>query len=216
MTFKVRSTIVICILLITGYIVFFSLDRLQEVPILKSLDELPQNVGEWTLADRIYLKDEVVDMLGVDEYAEAVYTSPGKTAIDVYISYFNVLREGKQFHSPKNCLIGSGSYLEGSEVIHIALDDAGNYVPVSFMVLQKGDTRQLILYWFHCRGRVMSSEYKERVYRVLDAIFKKRTDGAFIRIIAHDDDRDIQDTRDMLIKFAHEVIPLMDLYIPGE
>ena len=97
MTFKVRSTIVICILLITGYIVFFSLDRLQEVPILKSLDELPQNVGEWTLADRIYLKDEVVDMLGVDEYAEAVYTSPGKTAIDVYISYFNVLREGSSF-----------------------------------------------------------------------------------------------------------------------
>ncbi len=215
MTFKVRSAIVICILLITGYIVFFSLDRLQEVPILKSLDELPKNIGEWELADRIYLKDEIVDMLGVDQYTEAVYTSPGKPAIDLYISYFNVLKEGKQFHSPKNCLIGSGSYLESSEVIKIPLDDAGNFVPVSFMVLQKGDTRQLILYWFHCRGRVMSSEYKERVYRVLDAIFKKRTDGAFIRIVAYDNDRDIRDTCEMLTNFAHGVIPLLDLYIPG-
>lgn len=205
----------ICILLITGYIVFFSLDRLQEVPILKSLDELPKNIGEWELADRIYLKDEIVDMLGVDEYAEAVYTSPGKPAIDLYISYFNVLKEGKQFHSPKNCLIGSGSYLESAEVIHIPLDDSGNTVPVSFMVLQKGDTKQLILYWFHCRGRVVSSEYMERIYRIFDAIFKKRTDGAFIRIVAHDNDRDIRDTREMLTKFSHEVIPLLDLYIPG-
>jgi len=211
-----RYGLVIIILLITGYVVFFRVGRLHEVSALMPLERLPENIGEWKLAEHVYLKDKIVDMLGVDEYAEAVYTSPDNRVIDLYVSYFNVLKEGKQFHSPKNCLIGSGSYLISTDVIHIPLDKTYNNAPTSYMVLQKGEQRQFVLYWFQCRGRIMSSEYKERIHRILDAILKKRTDGAFIRIVCYGNGQTSQVAQKSLVEFAQELIPLLDQYIPAD
>lgn len=215
MKFTHRSLLVVVILSIAIYITYFSIGDLQETPLERSLDTLPATIGDWNQANQIVLDDKIIDMLGVDEYIEKIYVSPDNQAIDLYVSYFNVLKEGKQFHSPKNCLIGSGSTLLEVDTVRIPLAEAGSYVPVGFMMLQKGDRKQLILYWFQCRGKLMHSEYQERLFRVLDAIFKKRTDGAFIRIIVTDNGSDMKRAKDSLISFASQVIPVLQQLIPG-
>ncbi len=208
--------VVIVILAIAAYISYFSVGQLKEVPLKQSFDTLPETIGRWKQADRVILDDKIINILGVDEYIEKIYVSHDNQTIDLYVSHFNVLKEGKQFHSPKNCLIGSGSNLIKNSTVEIPLRNENTSVPVGFMVLQKGDRKQLILYWYQCRGRIMYSEYEERLYRVLDAILKKRTDGAFIRIISTTNrEADIQNTKEILINFTTLLIPILNQYLPG-
>jgi EpsI family protein len=55
-------------------------------------------------------------------------------------------------------------------------------VPVNKFVMGKGLERQLYLFWYQNRGRIYSSEYWNKIYLIWDALAKKRTDGALIRV----------------------------------
>ena len=45
-------------------------------------------------------------------------------------------------------------------------------------MIEKGFDKQLILYWYQDRGRVVASEYDAKAYLIWDAMTKNRTDGA--------------------------------------
>ena len=49
-------------------------------------------------------------------------------------------------------------------------------------VIQKGGSRQLVLYWFQSHGRIVASEYWSKFYLVVDAVRMNRSDGAVLRI----------------------------------
>lgn len=209
---SLRILIVFAILAAATYIAYFSLGRLNEMTLKKPLSEIPGTLGQWKETGQISLDDKIVDMLGVDDYVERVYVSRGAGSryVDLYVSYFSVLKEGKQFHSPKNCLIGSGSALLETDVVNIPVRGGRGTVKVSYMLLQKADHKQLILYWFQGRGRIMHSEYEERIYRVLDAVFKKRTEGAFVRVTSADRGDSIDETFNGLVDFTSLIIPVLD------
>jgi len=58
----------------------------------------------------------------------------------------------------------------------------GSFIKINRMFLQKGVEKQLAHYWYQSRGRVVANEYMDRACMILDSVFKKRSDGAFIRI----------------------------------
>lgn len=215
MSFRRRTVLVILILLAMGYVSFFSVGALQTVPILKPLDTIPEHIGTWRSVEGRTLQGEVIEMLGVDEYLERLYLSPEQQILDLYVSYFTVLREGKQFHSPKNCLIGAGSTLIKTELVGIRPPGTSKTVQVNYMLLRKGNHHQLILYWYQCRGRIITSEYWEKIYRVIDAIFKRRSDGAFIRIVCYDQGAGLKQTLAAMQDFTAQVMPVINQSIPG-
>jgi EpsI family protein len=49
-------------------------------------------------------------------------------------------------------------------------------------IIENGGVRQLMLYWYQGRGRVVTSEYWGKVYTVLDSIRMRRSDAAMVRI----------------------------------
>ena len=53
---------------------------------------------------------------------------------------------------------------------------------VNRVVVEKDFERQLILYWYQERGRVVASEYAAKGYLVWDAMTRNRSDGALVRI----------------------------------
>jgi len=82
------------------------------------------------------------------------------------------------------------------------------------LIIEKGMYKQVMLYWFQSRGRFISSEYWQKIYLVWDAIFKKRTDGSFIRLIAPVQSGDIESTTGYLKMFAENLIPILGEYLP--
>jgi len=53
---------------------------------------------------------------------------------------------------------------------------------INRVLIEKGLEQQVILYWYHDRGRVIASEYWAKGYMIWDAITKNRTDGSLVRI----------------------------------
>jgi EpsI family protein len=81
-----------------------------------------------------------------------------------------------------NCLPGTGwTPLQHTRPV---LDVSGRPLPINRYVIQKRGERQLVMYWFQGRGRVVASEYANKAYLLVDAIRQRRTDGALVRVTA--------------------------------
>jgi hypothetical protein len=54
--------------------------------------------------------------------------------------------------------------------------------PVNRVLIQKDRQKQLVLYWFKQRDRMLSNEYLVKLYLFWDAMTRQRSDGALIRL----------------------------------
>jgi EpsI family protein len=161
------------------------------------------------------MKAKLVNILGVEDYLMRSYTNPSGGNLLVYVGYYETQSEGDIIHSPKHCLPGAGwqPVYAGTEILKL---DTGSRDPVEInkYVVQKGTERELIFYWYHSRGRVVASEYADKLYLIWDSILKKRSDGALIRFssrIYPDESR----TQAHMLSFIQQFFPVLQEYLPG-
>ena len=90
-------------------------------------------------------------------------------------------------------------------------------MPVNRAVMQKGDYRQLVYYWFPQRGRVLTNAYELKLFAFWDALTKQRTDGALVRAITPVNPlEDIENAEGRLHSFLRQAVPVLRDYIPGK
>ena len=146
------------------------------------LVELPRAVGPWIDSVDTPLAQDVRDVLGVDDYVNRTYVTAAGQPVGLYIGYYASQRQGDTIHSPQNCLPGAGwQPVEGGTV---PLDVSGQRLAVNRYVIQKGLDRQIVLYWYQGRGRVIANEYANKFWLMLDAARLHRSDGALVRVVA--------------------------------
>ena len=145
------------------------------------------------------LEPEVVATLAVDDYIIANYTRAGEPWVNFYTAYYQSQSGGQSSHSPRTCIPGGGwSIVQIDEVALtlLATSPAPGADPttpasaalaapttVNRAVIQKGDHRQLVYYWFRQRGRVMTSEVAVKWFILKDGITRERSDGALVRLV---------------------------------
>lgn len=212
---KARVAVVLMLFAITWYVLQMT-SEVTAVPIKKKLGFFPQQVGEYTLSNSFQSSAEVVELLGVDDYIQYNYIHSDKTRMNLYVGYYASVGVGGGYHSPKNCLPGGGW---GIDTVKKVLLQAGiegkRQSEVSEMLIRNGDQYQIVLYWYQNRGRIIASEYWEKIYLVLDALFKGRRDGTFIRIMANVQEDNIKNTEHKIQQFAEKVMPILQDYLPG-
>lgn len=87
---------------------------------------------------------------------------------------------------------------------------------VNRAVIQKGNSTQLVYYWFQQRGRVITNEYMVKWFLFWDALTKNRTDGALVRIMTTVDGGEPMSQADtVLTRLVKDVTPRLEPYIPG-
>jgi len=148
----------------------------------KQLKDFPQSVGAWqkTGNDQI-LDDETLKVLRASDYLLRDFRkSDGQTA-NLYVGYYATQRSGATYHSPLNCLPGSGWTLSEPGKAKIALPDGSSFVANKY-VIQNGEYKSLMVYWYQGRGRNVASEYWGKVYTVFDSVRLRRSDGAMVRV----------------------------------
>lgn len=210
-----RCVLISVLMLLTiGFLSFMS--RTEAVPPKKPLKEFPKQIDAWTGQEGFFDK-QVYDVLGVDDSTLISYQEPEGKAVQLYVGYYESQREGDLIHSPKNCMPGSGWEITRTSLEELTL--AGReprQIKVIKLILEKGSSTQVVLYWFQSRGRFIASEYWQKIYLVWDAIFHNRTDGSFIRLIAPVGPKGMEYTTDYLKTFAERLIPVLQEYLPGE
>jgi len=100
----------------------------------------------------------------------------------LYVGYYATQRNGATYHSPLNCLPGSGWVMSDGGKMTITPTGAPSFEANRY-VIQNGNQRALIIYWYQGRGSAVASEYLAKIYTVLDSVRRRRSDGALVRVM---------------------------------
>ena len=177
----------------------------------EALATLPSIIDGWHGRPAPPLADDVLAQLGVDDYVSRTYVKGAAAPIGLYIGYYASQRQGDTIHSPQNCLPGAGWHPVSSGIREISA--AGRTLRVNEYVIEKGFARQVVLYWYQGRGRVVANEYANKALLMLDAARLHRTNGGLVRVLAPVT-ASTDDTTKQAAAFAAALFPFLDAYLP--
>jgi EpsI family protein len=66
-------------------------------------------------------------------------------------------------------------------LVTIGLPDGKTFVANKY-VIENGNARELMIYWYQGRGRFIANEYWGKIYTVLDSVSLRRSDAAMVRV----------------------------------
>jgi EpsI family protein len=150
----------------------------------RELKEFPAQVGEWRQAGADSRFDKATEeVLRADDYLSRSYSRPDGRSASLYVGYYATQRNGATYHSPLNCLPGSGWTMNDPATIEIKPADGGAPFEANRYIIENGGDRQLLVYWYQGRGRKVASEYWGKIYTVIASANRRRSDGAMVRIM---------------------------------
>ncbi len=210
-----REFLVSFLILLASGLFVRSLSHGEATPLRQSFTEFPLQLAAWS-GRPLTLDAKVLEVLRVDDYMLRHYLDRQGSSVELYVGYYKSQREGATYHSPKNCLPGAGwTFLSTGTLVLPMASDAGHPPTINQFIIQKGVDRQVVLYWYQDRGRVITSEYWAKAYMIWDAMRRNRTDGAFVRITvpfgAEGEAQALQQGR----AFAETIFPLLLEYLPS-
>jgi exosortase D (VPLPA-CTERM-specific) len=191
------GTAVLALALMGGTWVLLASRSGAEAPIARTpFAELPLALDGWRGQD-LKIDERVLDLLNLTDHANRAYAPPPAAAgvtgafegqlrqaaapVFLYVGYYGSQRTGATYHSPKNCLPGGGWQFRSADTVVGAIPGEPA-AAVNRVVIERGFDRQLILYWYQDRGRVVASEYAAKGWLIWDAMTRHRTDGSLVRI----------------------------------
>lgn len=146
------------------------------------LRNFPGQLGQWSQAKPDQIIDEpTMKVLRASDYLLRDYKRPDGQQANFYVGYYATQRDGASYHSPLNCLPGSGWTLSEPDKVMIALP-SGQTFSANKYVIQNGEYKSLMIYWYQGRGRAIASEYWGKVFTVIDSVRLRRSDGAMVRV----------------------------------
>ena len=181
----------------------------------RELKEFPTALGVWQqrgVDTRFDAQTESV--LRADDYLARDYVLPDGHVANFYVGYYATQRNGATYHSPLNCLPGAGWTLHDPATIQITPAGGGAPFEANRYIVQNGDSRQLLVYWYQGRGRAVASEYWGKIYTVVDSVRRRRSDGAMVRVIVP-----VQESEEaalaLAVDLAAQAAPLLPNFVPN-
>jgi EpsI family protein len=201
------------LLLATAGLALWLPERSQKAPARETFASFPLELpGGWQ--GRIEKLDtEIVAALAVTDYHIANYSRSKEPWVNFYSAYYASQSGGESSHSPRTCIPGDGWTISAIEDKVLAL--AQGPLHVNRTLIQKGDQRQLVYYWFRQRGRSLTGEFQVKRLILHDAIVHDRSDGALLRLVTPllpGEDESRADRR--ITDFIAAANPLLGKFIP--
>lgn len=156
--------------------------RTEIPPARQEFARFPLTLDHWQgkpdRLDQIFLNE-----LKLDDYLLVNYVEPAGPIVSLYTAYYASQKKGQSTHSPRTCIPGGGWKIQSlNEHALDGLGSEGQPLRVNRTVIQHGEQRQLVYYWFQQRGRNITNEYLVKWYIFWDALTRNRTDGALVRV----------------------------------
>ena len=164
--------------------VYYVISGSETPPNPQPLNEFPTHFDNWYMVQEGVVQKEIRDVLRADDLLTRTYATQNSPATaTLFIAYFRSQRTGQAPHSPKNCLPGSGWVPAASEQVSISIPGKPAPINVNRYLVQKGEQKSVVLYWYQSRDRVVASEYSAKIHLVLDSIRYHRSDTALVRVV---------------------------------
>lgn len=187
----------------------------QKEPQRKAFTDFPMKIGQWkgvpSKLQQIYL-----NQLKLSDYIVADYAKPGDGVVNFYIAYYASQAAGDSAHSPRSCIPGNGWVVNSLTQRRVAVGGGRRPVWVNRSVITKGNTKDVVYYWFQEQGRDVTNEYMMKWWIFWDALTRHRTDGALIRLVATvEPGQNVAQVDARLVAFLRAVYGHLPAYVPN-
>jgi exosortase D (VPLPA-CTERM-specific) len=186
-------------------------------PVRDSFISFPRQMGTWS-GRPTQLEPDVLKSLKATDYyiADFIHPNNARAPVNLFIAYYDSLSRGAAIHSPRVCLPGSGwefASFEGRDFAGLSPGMSGSFNRV---VIQKGEHKSLMYYWFQQRERRTASEFGMKYYLLLDNLIDGRRDGALVRMLAPitATGNGLADADNQLHAFAKDMLPRLKNHLP--
>lgn len=204
-----------CLLLVLPMASTQLAQRDEAMPQRQSFLDFPMSIAGWS-GTAFPLEARYVEVLRFDDYVLADYAQAGSPPVNLYVAYYRSQRKGQSAHSPQTCIPGGGWEITSMQQVNLkATSPDRSAAPANQVMIQKGDQRQAVLYWFKQRERVVANEYLVKLYMMWDSMLRHRTDGALVRLTTPvlAGESEVQAGK-RLLQFAQSVNPVLTRYVP--
>ena len=209
-----RFWVLLTVLLVGGGIINVW-ERAGEAQVTRrNLKDFPAQIGSWRqVGADVRFDEETEKVLRADDYLSRNFVSGARTA-SLYVGYYATQRNGATYHSPLNCLPGSGWVMSDAARIMITPAGGGASFEANRFLIANGRDRALMIYWYQGRGRAVASEYWGKIYTVLDSVRRRRSDGAMVRIMVPMGNSQ-EETQRMAIEMASQAGSQLTEFVPN-
>jgi len=183
--------------------------KIPPIPLRQSFDNFPLVMGPWQ-GKRSYIDPEMFAATGANAYFNADFSDSTQASISLWIAYYENQKAYGSIHSPFTCLTGSGWSL-----VESGITEVGPGLPVRFMLMEQAGQQYLIYYWYLQRGRWLTSEYLNKFFLSYDGLFRRRADGALIRLITPAG-QNVKAAQARLVSFAQLLVPVLPQFMTQE
>lgn len=183
-----------------------------------SFSLFPRRLGDWEqIGAPRQLSASVETALAADDYRSLTFARAGDPQTVEFFSAWYADQSQGGVHSPEICLPGGGweiAWLERSDLTQAM----GWETPflVNRAIIQKGETRMMVYYWFDQKGRKIAWDMAAKFWLLVDGVQTGRTDGALVRLttpIGPDESDAAADAR--LMDMVRQVVGPLPRFVPS-
>ncbi len=188
----------------------------EEVPPERAIFvDFPMQLEGWA-GTSLTLEKQYIDALRFDDYLLADYRSGDGQPVNLYTAYYRSQRKGQSAHSPQSCLPGGGWEISSLDRVSLSAGSGTlRKLNVNRALIQKGGQKQIVLYWFKQRERIITNEYLVKLFLFWDGMSRGRTDGALVRIASLVGPGETEDSVDQRLRqFVSTIEPELIRYVP--
>lgn len=183
------------------------------IPDRQTFSSVPEQFPGWSVTV-LPIDPSVAEVLGADDSIVANMRAPEGDDFNLYFAYLNAQRDGRSWHSPRQCIPGGGWKIVSQKIVKSKAAD-GRPFNYNRLVIQNGDYRQLVYYWYDQRGRKVANEFVMKFWLIVDAVTRKRSDGAMIRLLTPiGEGMTVEDADRKLEGLARRVETFLPAYVP--
>ena len=184
------------------------------IPERRTFSGVPEEFNGWSISV-LPIDPSVAEVLGADDSIVANLRSPEGDDFNLYFAYLNAQRDGRSWHSPRQCIPGGGWKIVSQKTVDAKAGDGRNF-SYNRLIIENGDYRQLVYYWYDQRGRKVANEFVMKFWLIVDAVTRKRSDGAMIRLLTPiGDGMTVEDADKKLQGLVGRVEAFLPAYVPN-
>lgn len=179
-----RALVTATVVLIAAVAAFqITPERDRTLPARTSFAALDHTIGDWQRSGHIPFDRAIETNLGADDYYNGDLTNgTDQPPVGLFIARYADQSSGG-VHSPEICLPGAGweiAWLERKDIG--AQINAGDDFNINRAIIQKGETRMMVYYWFEQKGRRVAWDFAAKMWLIVDGVQTGRTDGGIVRL----------------------------------
>ncbi|MCD4677446.1 MAG: EpsI family protein [Desulfobacula sp.] len=209
---KSRLLVIIFSLVITGLLISMQPESGTWEP-EQGLKDALINIPEWQQFPDSPIDSEIITTLKLDDYINNTF-SKESNQVSLYIGHYNTAKKVGAAHDPTVCFPGQGWILSDKiKGTYQFKSDKEYSIPYSMMVAPRGESKQLIIYWFQSHDIANSNTLSQKFTLIWNRFLHKGESNAFVRVIMPLKGKTVTECKTTILDFITNFYPVYIGYI---